>query len=264
MTSNSSRLAVGVCLVKLLVASIASSEEEQADLELAKAALKEHYEYQRTITRERNDWKLGKEMLESRIDLLAAQIKQRQSDAKEQTEKISEVDEKKGKLAGENDELTKVQNLQIEKVEALERRVQKLVPVLPKPLRSKIQPLLDMLPEPGKERKDIKASVGERFQNAIGVLNEINKFHSAISIETERREVSGGRTAEVQTIYFGLSKAYYAGVGEMASEGGVGTPAADGWKWTPLPDEALEISRMIKMVSNEEVAGYVPLPVNID
>ncbi len=235
-----------------------------AELETAKAALKEHYEFQKLIAKERADWEIGKELLESRVALVKDQIAEFREKTAEQASKITEADDERAKLTTEDEELAALQEAQLARVVELEARVRGLIPVLPDALSSKLKALTERLPAPDKKPEDIKTSLGERYQNAVGVLNEINKFHNDLTVVNERREISGGRQAEVQTIYYGLSLAFYAGIGESATEAGRGVPGQEGWVWTPMPEEAERIAKMIAMVEKSSSAEYVPLPVTVD
>jgi len=240
------------------------ADDAGAQLETAKASLKEHYEFQKLIARERADWQIGKELLGSRIDLVKEQIADFREKAKEQAAKITEADDERSTLTAEDEELGALQATQLDRVEQIEARVRALLPVLPEVLSAKLRSLTERLPAAGSTREEIKTSLGERYQNAVGVLNEINKFHNDLTVVNERREISGGRQAEVQTIYYGLSIAYYAGIGDSSDEAGRGIPGKDGWIWTPMPEEAEGIAAMIAMVEKASSAEYVPLPVTID
>ncbi len=256
-----------VFLLPLLFAALsraAEPTESLEQLETAKAALKEHYEFQKLIAKERGDWEIGKDLLESRMALVRDQIADLREKTSEQASKITEADEERAKFASEDDELAALQETQLTRLVALESRVRSLLPVLPEALAAKLKALIERLPASDMKPEDIKTSVGERYQNAVGVLNEINKFHNDLTVVNERREISGGRQAEVQTLYYGLSIAFYAGIGESATEAGRGLPGKDGWVWMPLPEEARRIARMIEMVEKSSSAEYVPLPVSVD
>jgi hypothetical protein len=250
----------------LITLSVRAAEPEEAlaQLETAKAALKEHYEYQKLIAKERGDWEIGKELLESRVALVKDQIAEFREKTAEQASKITDADEERTKLSTEDEELTTLQEAQLSHLLQLEDGVRALLPVLPEALSSKLQALTERLPDPAKKQEEIKTSLGERYQNAVGVLNEINKFHNDLTVVNERRVISGGRQAEVQTIYFGLSLAFYAGIGESASEAGRGVPGKKEWVWSPMPGEAERIAKMIAMVEKSSSAEYVPLPVTIE
>jgi hypothetical protein len=104
-------------------------------------------------------------------------------------------------------------------------------------------------------------SLGERFVNVLGVLNEVSKFNGDITVRSELRPLPDGSSAEVQLLYVGLGQAYYA-----TSDGGsagVGRPGAEGWIWESADEHAPGIAEAIAILKNEQVPAYVPLPVRI-
>ncbi|MFM7283203.1 MAG: DUF3450 family protein, partial [Planctomycetia bacterium] len=93
-------------------------------------------------------------------------------------------------------------------------------------------------------------------------LNEVNKFQRDIAVLSEVRTLADGSSAEVTTVYFGLGQAYYATANGKAA--GRGSATADGWVWVPANEAAGEISRMIAVLKNEQVAAFVPVPLRVD
>jgi hypothetical protein len=111
------------------------------------------------------------------------------------------------------------------------------------------------MPDPSKE---IKMSLSERFQNVIGVLNEMNKFSREITVASEVRDVEGEGSAEVSVVYLGLGQAYYTNV--KGGLGGVGRPGAEGWQWEVRDELIGLIADVIAIHRNEKSAGYILLP----
>ena len=145
-------------------------------------------------------------------------------------------------------------------VNALEERVRALLPRLPPPLRDRVKPLSQRLPDPEKST-EIKLSLSERFQNIVGILNEVNKFDREITTTSEIRSLPDGSSAEATALYFGIGQAYYASnTGNVA---GTGTSSEKGWIWRPANDAAGRIAEAIAILKNEKVAAFVQLPVDI-
>lgn len=232
-------------------------------LQLSRELLNKYYETQKILSREQADWKTGRELLQSRVDLMKAQLKELQTKTEEENKTISTSDTEREKLDAQNKELLKTQDLQVESIEKIEARVRKLWPLLPQFLQGKISGQYDRLPKPGMKREDIKLSVGERFVNVLLVLGEVNKFHGDITVLNERRKVAGGRELEVRVIYFGLAAAYFAGSGETADVGGMLLPGPEGWEAVEDPKMAPLINDVISMNKSEKIAGFVSLPVKV-
>ena len=129
---------------------------------------------------------------------------------------------------------------------------------VPPVLSDRLRPLSARIPEPGS---DTKVGLGERFQNVVGLLNELNKANRAITTATERRDFESGASAEVTVVYLGLGQAYYAaergaspGPEPLVLMGGCG----------PKPRGSGCHSRVIAILQNTEPAAYVGLPIRID
>jgi len=261
-----------ICLLVLLVpvllraqgAAPAAAQAANADyLGLSRELLNKSYETHKLLDKERSEWKLGKDVLQSRVDLLASQLKELLGKTEEENKTISTNDTEREKLDARNKELLAVQDRQVEIVEQMEGRMRKLWKMLPVTLQAKLQPQYDGLPAEGKKRDEIKATAAERFLKVLAILNEVNKFHSDITVVNERRKLKDGREVEVRTIYFGLGVAYYAGSEETADVAGIGTPGAEGWDWKEAPEQAKDIDLLIGMNKGEKVADFVSLPVEI-
>ena len=74
----------------------------------------------------------------------------------------------------------------------------------------------------------------------LGILNEVNKANSEMTVVYEVRALPDGTNAEVQCIYVGLAQAYYI---SPRGEAGIGRPSEDGWKWAPAPEAAAMAAR---------------------
>ncbi|MEM9481115.1 MAG: DUF3450 family protein, partial [Verrucomicrobiota bacterium] len=214
-------------------------------------------------TKAESDWEIGKDLLESRIDLLRGQIDELEEKTKAQSESITETDKSRAKLVEENESLDEVVEVQYERVERFEERVRQLFPILPAELKEKVEPIFDRLPKPGKAREEINSSISERYVNVLGILKAMDDFDNAITLTVESREMSDGKTANVDTLYFGFSRAVYVGTGDRANEAGFGIPGAEGWTWTAAPEQAKAIGSVIRMYRGEEDAAFVPLPFSV-
>ena len=109
---------------------------------------------------------------------------------------------------------------------------------------------------------DEKLSLSERFQNVLGILNEVNKFNREIAVTSEVRTLADGTSAEVTALYVGIGQGYYVSAdGKVA---GVGSAAPEGWVWTPANDAAARVAKAIAILKNEQPASFVPLPVRVE
>lgn len=223
-----------------------------------RTALAKWIETRQIISKERQQWQFEKQMLTERAELLQREIDGLQQRIAEAQTSIGEADKKRGELLTENDELKQHGQQLQELATRLEGQLGALIPRLPPPLVERIKPLTQRLPsKPG----ETKLSVSERFQNIIGILNEVTRFQREITVATETRAVGEDRVAEVKTLYLGLGQAYY--VTNRGDAAGIGRPGPTGWQWQRADELAGDIQHAIAILQNERVARYVPLPVEV-
>ncbi len=232
-------------------------------LELIKEGYSKYFELQQLLSKEQSDWQLEREILKDRTQMIIDQITDLTEKTAEEESKITAADTERVELNEQLDGLIAIEKEQLVQVQKAERAVKELLPALPEPLRNKVDPLASRLPKDNTKEEDIKLSVSQRFGNILGILNEVNKFHADITLVNERREVGDGRQAEVETIYLGISKGFYAGSGDTAEVAGIGTPAAQDFVWEKSEKMAAAIGKTIRIYQNTEIAEYVPLPVTV-
>jgi hypothetical protein len=249
-------LATAVCLAAF---GAVSSGQDEDEVDSTRAALEKWVETRSIISKEKRDWALGREMLNERIELVKHEIETLRTRIDDAEKSIAEADKKRAGLIEENEKLKEASTALESTAAAVELRTRELLKRLPDPIRNRVKPLSQRIPEkPGES----KLSLAERFQNVVGILNEVNKFNGEISVASEVRALRNGTTAEVTALYVGIGQAYYVGANDTVA--GVGTATAEGWTWTPANESAAEIARAVAILKNEEVAGFVQLPIWIE
>lgn len=252
-----SRVALVACVALWTTAT--AGERATAGIEEARTMLEKWVETRRVITKEKTDWQLGAEMLTERVKLLLREIGGLRDRIAEANASIADADAKRAALVEENERAKQRSVAFASAVSALETRTKALLARLPDPIRERVRPLSQRLPE---DPAGTTLPLSQRFQNVVGILNEVDKFHREITVTSEVRALGDGRQAEVATMYVGLGQAFYAST--AADAAGVGSAAADGWRWTSSDSSAAEIARAIAILKNEQVADFVPLPIRID
>lgn len=213
-------------------------------------------ETQQLIAKETRDWQQGKEMLQSRIALLKSEIAALDGKLKELQATGADADHKRSGLVAEDQSLVSAATSLAVWAGELEGQLQELGKRLPDPLREKVGPLYARMPA---DPKNTKVSLAERYQNVVGILNEVAKFNNEISMASEVRSL-GGKPSEVKTVYVGLAQAYYLSAG---GEAGVGRPDASGWQWEPVAGLAPKVQEVVEVLQSKASPKYVPLPVTI-
>jgi hypothetical protein len=212
---------------------------------------------QQIISKERKEWQQGKEILVGRLELAKQEVARLDEQIKQTESSVTEANKKRDALVAENDQL-KAANAQLtEAVTGMEAQVRKLFKELPDPIQTKLQPLYQRIPE---DPTNTRASAAERFQNVLGILNEVNKASGEITVTYEVRELGDGKSTEVQAMYVGLAQAYYlSGHGDA----GIGHPTPEGWKWEPSKTIAGDMATALEEIQGKHTPAFVPLPVKI-
>tara|TARA_R110002072_G_scaffold69483_15_gene168504 strand:- start:12987 stop:13775 length:789 start_codon:yes stop_codon:yes gene_type:complete len=232
--------------------------KNEFDIEMTRTALQEWVDTQRIRAEELEAWRQDQVTLSERILLIRDKIESARETSMAIQEEIRSTDESLTTANAEHSQLVEALATLEPQIVALESRVRRLIPTLPEPLLDTLDLLVKRIPE---DSANTKASMTERFQNVVGILNAANKFNREIQPVTELRRLENGSMAEVRTLYIGLSIAYYAT--RSGDSGGVGYPTDNGWTWTALDSSAIDIARAIEIFEGAEQATVVGLPLTV-
>ncbi len=221
-------------------------------------ALEEWVDCKQLISRERQEWRVARETVRDRIDLVRREIDTVRERTAQARGEIGDADTKLAELQRENDALKEATAGLRDAVTAMEARVRRLLTRSPANIRERVNVLSQRMP-PNPE--ETKVALSERFQNVIGILNEINKYAVEASETVEVRALPSGAQAEVAVLYMGLGQAYYCN--RDGGVAGIGIPGADGWAWQDCSDRVADIAHMMAVRRNETPAVYVPIPATV-
>lgn len=237
---------------------VESSSDDKTNIDNVRALIEEWVGTRRMISKEEQNWSLGREMLNERIAVVESEIASLREKIAQTQASISEADKKRDELVQENEKLKSASQTLVDIVTKLESGIVALDKRLPDPIRELIKPLSQRLP---KDPKDTKLSLSQRFQNVIGMLDAVNKFNRDITVTSEVRTQPDGNAVEVTSLYIGLGQAYYTG--RNGAVAGVGRPVVEGWQWEPAPESAGQIKAAVDILKSEQVAEFVLLPIKI-
>ncbi|MHB1156163.1 MAG: DUF3450 family protein [Phycisphaerales bacterium] len=212
---------------------------------------------QQIISKERKDWQQGKEILLGRLELIKKELADVDESIQAAQAEIAQTEKERNKLLAENQQFVDTGTQLTHTIAGMESEVRRLSKTLPEPVRTKLQPLYQRIPD---DSAKTRASVAERFQNVLGILNELNKANTEITVSYEVHNLADGRPSEVKAIYLGLAQAYYV---SARGEAGIGQPAADGWKWEPSQSIARDVLAALEMIQGKQTPAFVPLPVTL-
>jgi len=241
-----------LCLLPCLALAAESPVNE------ARSTLEKWVETRQLISKTSADWQADQETLAQTTALYERELKS----IAEQMSKVStnnaQVDKERLAAQAKQKELEAAAEKTRELVAVLEKRVQELAPGFPPPLAEKLANSLKRIPA---DTVNTKMTGLERMQNLVGILNEVDKFNTAITVVSEVQKNPADAEVQVETMYLGLAQAYF--VDKAGDYAGVGTPSATGWQWTANNQLAGKIQKTIAIYKNATPADFVSLPVQI-
>ena len=250
-------LAIGAASAFCVAVALASQNPDADSIDAARDAAGKWVATQKLIYQERKDWQQAKELLLARIELLQKEIGEQEARLAETRRTAAEAEARKNESVAGRDALVHEASRLAALLEGYENGVRGLHTILPPPVQEKMAPLYQRMPQ---DAASTKVSVAERFQNVLGILNEINKANGEVTLATEIRTLADGKPSEVKTIYLGLAQAYYL---SSRGEAGVGRPGPSGWVFTPDNRLAGEILHAVEIMQGKAPPKFVGLPVKI-
>ena len=227
--------------------------------EEARTHIEKWVQTRQLIAKRNADWRVERESIGQTIGLLQREI-DLLKEAIEKSEQVdSESDAEKKRITLSLEDLKKANNVVDAALWGMERQALALMALFPDPLKDRTSNVRSRIP---LEKKDLRGrSAAERMQNVVAMLNEADRFNSAITLAIEVRKDAEGKDRQVQALYLGLGHAYYSDQG--GSFAGVGVPGETDWTWEEKPELGSTIRKVIDIYENERSAEFVPVPVNI-
>lgn len=260
---NLSLMGAGAAALALsfVAAGARPAQDDLSGVEGARELLDQWVETRKVLSKEKRDWRMGKEVLQDRISLVSDQIEALRMKIDESKQEIEKTEGATAKLVEETERLDAATAGLAAKVLEFEERTKALVQRLPAPIAERVDPLLQRFPKI-EEGKEVEASLSSRFLNFVGVLNQVNKAHREILVVPDFREVGDGEKIAVTALYMGIGQAFYASSNGEAA--GVGSANSDGWFWRPANESAEAITKLIAVHEGSQAAEFVPVPVRVD
>jgi hypothetical protein len=234
------------------------SGPKERTLEELRLTMDKWIETQQIISKERKDWQQGKEIILNRTELVKKEISFLEEKIKQAQDGVTGANSKRAELESENETLKVTAQQLTDSVAIVEDRIRSMHKLLPEPVKERLLPLYQRVPE---DSSKTRVSIAERYQNALGILNELNKANNEITVTYEVRTLAGDKPAEVKTVYVGLGQAYYVSAG---GEAGIGRPAESGWAWEPSKSVSREILGVLDILSGKQSPAFVRLPVKME
>ena len=248
-----------LAITTVALTGLTLSSWAQSELEETRKVFQELVESRQEIANQRALWNTQKQSLLDTIDLLNLEIELLEKRIAETEEESTQAERDRIRLNGEIEELKEASAVVATVIRGFESRVLQLVNALPEDLKSKLERLTNRIPDRNTPESQIRASLGERMQNIVGLLNQLEVFNNGVHVMNEYREI-GGNNISIQVLYIGLAKAFY--VNKEQGVAGFGTVSSEsGWVWQEDASLLDAVSRAISVYDNSVPAEFVVLPV---
>jgi len=226
----------------------------------ARAHIEKWVETRQLIAKRDADWRVERESISQSIGLLQREIDLLKAEITKSEQVDSAADAEKKRISITLEELKKANQVVEAVLWGMERQTLALIASFPEPLRDRTSNVRLRIPQ---EKDELRGrSAAERMQNIVAVLNEADRFNSAITLSIEVRKDPDGKDRQVQVLYLGLGQAYFAD--QLGTFAGNGVPDSEGWKWTNNPSLGQAIRKVINIYENATGAEFVPVPVTIE
>lgn len=141
------------------------------------------------------------------------------------------------------------------RLKTLAKALAELRPMLPPRLSAGLDLAFKSLADEG-------LSVGDRMQHTMTVLNRCAQFNRAISCNEEVLAIDGEPAPKsLDVIYWGLSHGY--ALDRAAGKAWFGSPGPQGWRWTPRPEAAAGIARLVAIATDKADPDFVVVPATL-
>lgn len=226
------------------------ADPAEADVAALRETIARIVEVKGQASAERTEWQARKDEMAALLDLHRRELELLNEELEKAGGSAGAFDEKKREAEAELEQLKAARRVAREAVARNRERALALAAKFPQPLAEETE----------VERLDLEAWSPEKeprdgLQAMLGLLTKAEQFNRRI---TRGRREQGGR--EVEVLYLGLARAYYA---DRSGNAGYGVPAEGGWQWTEARELNGEVLKAFDEIDRKRPPELVELPVEI-
>ena len=228
-----------------------AAPEDTAQIEELRATISGIVELQSQASAELREWQARRDAMAELIEIHRREIAL-----------LGEELEKSGRSAPGHAEAVEAANQEIARlrevrsgmadlIERIRPRMVALSARFPRPLRDEIESDAATLEQwnRGDEPRDA-------MQAMLAVLSKASQFNRRVS---RSHEVVDSR--EVEVVYLGLARAYYA---DRSGVAGIGIPGVSAWEWRPDPALNRRVLRAFDILDQKQPPARIDLPLIIE
>lgn len=236
--------------ILLLFCLTAMAEEPDASVAALRETISKVVDTQTLESKERTDWESQKAEFAALLELHRKEIALLDEELENAGQSAPGHVEPADAMKAEIESLKETRRLAKEAVARNVPRAIALTKRFPDPLRKDCETELASLTAWAATDEPREA-----LQSILSVLAKAQQFDRRLTRTVEIRE---GR--EVDVLYLGLARAFYA---DKKQSAGIGEPGTDGWTWTTKPEIRAELIAAFGMLDKKRPPAMVRLPLEI-
>ncbi len=202
-----------------------------------------------------SDWTWQRSLLQSTLEALQARVQRLEQQRSALEEKTSGARRETEELVARRKAMAEAATDAAQQLQALGERLARLRPWLPPRLSAALE-----LPFRSIAAPDLP--LGERMQHTTTILNRCVHFNRTVAKGEELIVPPGGEAKLMEVVYWGLSHGY--ALDRAAGVAYSGAPVAAGWSWTPAPELAGAVARLIAVAADKTEPEFVAVPVQMN
>lgn len=231
------------------------AQESTAGNEPARELVRQWVETERLISREAADWNEGRERMTRLLGLHSVELERLSEFLSQAGASAEGYVAEKDKLGAELTKLRNDRDALARQLEALRPRMVALGARLPKPLQQELETSLGQIAD-----LDAMEETQILLQAMASVVTGAVKFDRAVTVTQEMHTINGIER-EVDVMYLGLSRAYFASPDNKVA--GVGVPGAADWQFNTHDGLGQRVRRAIDITRDHGRPELVTLPVGV-
>jgi len=234
----------------VLLMSVAQADDDAVVVEL-RETISNMVDTQALVSKERSDWEARKA---SMSELLTLHRRELELLAEELEKAGGSADDFQARRDGKVEEIARLKDAREAvrvAVAGMRPRMLGLAKRFPKPLADEVE--ADRLNLETWREDEEPRPVLQAILAMVGAAEQFNRrITRSIEIRSNR---------EVEVLYLGLARGYYA---DRSGSAGVGVPGKDGWQWTERPELSAEVISAFDQLDRKRPPELVELPVAIE
>jgi hypothetical protein len=226
-------------------------EENDPSIDILRETISKIVDVQTLESKERLDWETQKEEMAALLDLHRKELSLLDEELKKSGQSAPDHADSTDSLKKEIADLKESRRLASEAVARNVPRTLSLAERFPAPLITEAEPEISALKawKPADEPR-------EALRSILSLVSKTEQFNRRFTRSTEIID-----NHEVEVLYLGLARAFYAGKSTTA---GIGTPSTTGWQWKSHPDLHSPVTTAFAILEKKNPPSMVDLPMKID